>query len=115
MASGELHAEYGEHDAVELEKRSIRVKVAGRMMSRRIMGKASFIHLQDMSGRIQVFVQRDALPEVTTICILKERCWRHRRCRGSAVQNQDGELSVRCDELRLLTKSCAHFPRSFTD
>lgn len=63
VVAGELHAEYGEHDAVELEKRSIRVKVAGRMMSRRIMGKASFIHLQDMSGRIQVFVQRDALPE----------------------------------------------------
>ncbi len=54
--SGELHAEYDDKSAEELETLSQRVKVAGRMMSRRVMGKASFAHLQDMSGQIQLFV-----------------------------------------------------------
>jgi lysyl-tRNA synthetase class 2 len=61
VVAGELHAEYGEMDAGELETRNVRAKVAGRLMSRRVMGKASFAHLQDMSGRIQLFVQRDLL------------------------------------------------------
>ena len=55
---GELHAEYGEKSAETLEERGLRVSIAGRMMSRRVMGKASFAHLQDMSGRMQLFVQR---------------------------------------------------------
>ncbi len=63
VVAGELHAEYGEKDGAELEARNVRVKVAGRMMTRRIMGKASFCHLQDMSGQIQLYVMRDALGE----------------------------------------------------
>ena len=61
--AGELHAEYGEKDAEELEALALRVRIAGRMMSRRVMGKASFAHVQDMSGRMQLFVQRDTLEE----------------------------------------------------
>src|SRR3989344_9281888 len=60
VVAGELHAEYGEKDPAEIETRNIRVKVAGRMMTRRAMGKARFAHLQDMSGRIQVYVTGDA-------------------------------------------------------
>ena len=63
VMAGELHAEYGEKSNEELEANPIRVKVAGRMMSRRIMGKASFATVQDMSGKIQLFVTRDDLPE----------------------------------------------------
>ena len=63
VMAGELHAEYNEKSNEELEAEPIRVKVAGRMMSQRIMGKASFAHLRDMSGQIQLFVTRDALPE----------------------------------------------------
>ena len=48
---------------LELETRNIRVKVAGRMMTRRVMGKASFCHLQDMSGQIQIYVTRDVVGE----------------------------------------------------
>ena len=61
VVAGELHAEYAEKDAETLGSIGLRVKVAGRLMSRRVMGKASFAHLQDMSGRIQLFVQRDLL------------------------------------------------------
>ena len=48
VVTGELHAEYGEKSKEELADLNIRVKVAGRIMSRRVMGKASFAHLQDM-------------------------------------------------------------------
>jgi len=60
VVAGELHAEYGEKEPDFFEQQPIRVKVAGRIMTRRIMGKASFMHLQDMSGRIQIYMQRDA-------------------------------------------------------
>src|ERR1051325_4737263 len=61
--AGELHANYGAKDAPSFESTPVRVKVAGRMMTRRIMGKASFCHLQDMSGQIQLYLQREALGE----------------------------------------------------
>ena len=62
VVAGELHAEYGDKDNAYFEANPRRVSVAGRMMAKRVMGKASFAQLLDMSGRIQVFVQRDALP-----------------------------------------------------
>ncbi len=63
VVAAELHAEYGDKEADYFDQQSIRVSVAGRMMAKRVMGKASFTHLMDMSGRIQRFVQRNALPE----------------------------------------------------
>jgi lysyl-tRNA synthetase class 2 len=59
VMAGELHAEYGEADNEALEAKSVRVKIAGRMMAKRIMGKASFAQVRDMSGQIQLFVTRD--------------------------------------------------------
>ncbi|MFI3137754.1 MAG: lysine--tRNA ligase, partial [Methylococcaceae bacterium] len=59
VIAGELLAEYGEHSKEQLEAEPIRVKLAGRMMTRRIMGKASFAHIQDMSGQMQLYVARD--------------------------------------------------------
>ena len=61
--AADLQAQYGDWTAEALEEAAVRVTVAGRLMSRRVMGKASFSHLQDMSGRIQLFVQRDTLGE----------------------------------------------------
>ena len=59
----ELHQTHGESDKETLESVRMRVSVAGRMMTRRVMGKASFAHIQDMSGKIQLYVRRDELPE----------------------------------------------------
>ena len=58
-----LHAEYGELSREQLDHKSINVTLAGRMMFKRVMGKASFAQLQDMSGIMQIFVQRDAVGE----------------------------------------------------
>lgn len=113
--AAELHAAYGGLDGDELEGRSVRVKVAGRMMSRRIMGKASFIHIQDMSGQIQIFVQRDALPEG----YYNEQFKRELDVgdivgvEGLLFKTKTGELSVRCDAFRLLTKSLRPLPEKF--
>ena len=72
VVTGELHAEYGERSKEELEELGLRVKVAGRIMSRRIMGKASFAHLQDMSGRIQLYIARDAIGEDAYMAFKKD-------------------------------------------
>ena len=58
-----LHAKYDDVDPEALEAQAVRVAVAGRMMAKRVMGKASFAQLQDQSGRIQLFLQRDTLGE----------------------------------------------------
>ena len=67
--ASDLISKYGDIEKQELEELDIQVAVAGRMMSRRIMGKASFAHLQDRSERVQVYVSRDALPELSLIHI----------------------------------------------
>ena len=115
VVAGELHAEYGEKSAEELEELSVRVKVAGRLMSRRIMGKASFCHVQDMSGRIQVFLQRDALPEGVYNEQFKKE-WDVGDivgAEGALFKTKTGELSVRADDVRLLTKSLRPLPEKF--
>ncbi len=90
VVAGELHARYGDMPGEELEASPVRVSVAGRMMSKRIMGKASFANLKDMSGSIQLFVQRDSLPEKFLQRTIQEvGCRRYPRCRRCAVSYQD--------------------------
>lgn len=114
VMAGELHARYGEWDTDRLEAEPIRVRVAGRMMSRRIMGKASFAHIQDMSGRIQLHVTRDALPEGFYNEQFKK--WDIGDivgAEGLLFRTKTGELSVRVDTLRLLTKSLRPLPEKY--
>jgi len=115
VVAGELHAEYDDKSAEELEALTVRVKVAGRLMSRRIMGKASFVHVQDMSGRIQLFVQRDSLPEGFYNQQFKKELdvGDIVGAEGQLFKTKTGELSVRCDEFRLLTKSLRPLPEKF--
>jgi len=112
--AGELHAKYDAMDASELEAAGQRVRVAGRLMSRRVMGKASFAHVQDMSGRIQLFVQRDNLPE--GVYAEFKKGWDVGDIvggEGQLFKTKTGELSVRVDEIRLLTKSLRPLPEKF--
>ncbi len=115
VVAGDLHAEYDEKSIGELEELGVRVKVAGRMMSRRIMGKASFAHVQDMSGQIQLFVQRDTLPEGFYNQQFKKE-WDIGDiigAEGQLFKTRTGELSIRCDDIRLLTKSLRPLPEKF--
>ena len=114
VVSGELHAEYGEKTKEELEEQPIRVKLAGRIMTRRIMGKASFCHIQDMSGKIQLYVTRDTLSEGFYNEQFKK--WDIGDivgAEGVLFKTKVGELSVRIDDIRLLTKALRPLPEKF--
>ena len=63
--AGELHQTFHAHDNDALAEEKIEASVAGRMMAKRVMGKASFVKLQDRSGQIQLRLERDRLPEGT--------------------------------------------------
>jgi len=111
--ANELHAAYGTCSNEELEAHPLHVKVAGRLMSKRIMGKASFAHLQDMSGRIQIFVQRDALPEGSYADFKSWDVGDIVGFEGTLFRTRTGELSVKATALRLLTKSLRPLPEKF--
>ena len=104
-----LQAEYGEKPAEWFEANPVRVQVAGRMMSQRIMGKASFAKLQDRTGQIQIFLQRDALGEAYE-AFKKYDVGDILAATGTLFKTKTGELSVRADSLRLLTKSLRPLP-----
>jgi len=113
VLAGELQAEYGEKDNEFFEQESRRVVVAGRMMAKRVMGKASFAQIQDMSGRIQIFVQRDALAEGE---YQKFKTWDVGDiigAEGELFKTRTGELTVKVDCIRLLTKSLRPLPEKF--
>ncbi|MBG3012902.1 lysine--tRNA ligase [Proteus faecis] len=112
--SNELHQKYDAMSAEELEAANVEVSIAGRMMTRRIMGKASFATLQDMGGRIQLYVSRDDLPEgIYNEQFKKWDLGDILGARGRVFKTKTGELSVHCTEVRLLTKALRPLPDKF--
>jgi len=109
----DLHQTHGESDKETLESVGIRVSVAGRMMTRRVMGKASFAHLQDMSGQIQLYIRRDDLPEGLYAEFKKWDLGDIIGAEGQLMKTNKGELSVHVDNIRLLTKSLRPLPEKF--
>lgn len=102
--------------AAELHQQSqlgYKVKVAGRIMTRRLMGKASFVHLQDMSGRIQLYIARDHLPEGVYAEFKTWDLGDIIGVSGEMFKTQTGELSIKVDALRLLAKSLRPLPDKF--
>ncbi|MDP2560639.1 lysine--tRNA ligase [Psychrobium sp. 1_MG-2023] len=112
--SDDLHIAYGGKEKEELEELNVEVAVAGRMMTRRIMGKASFATIQDMGTRIQVYVARDLLPEGFYNTEFKK--WDLGdiiAAKGTLFKTKSGELSIRCSEVRLMTKALRPLPDKF--
>jgi lysyl-tRNA synthetase, class II len=104
-----LLEEHGGATAESLEAARIEVAVAGRMRAKRVMGKASFIDLEDVSGKIQVRLERDALGEVYQ----EFKSWDVGdivAAEGTLFRTNAGELTVRAQRLRLLTKSLRPLP-----
>ncbi len=108
-----LHARYDDHDGEQLDADGIRVRVGGRLMTRRVMGKASFAHMQDMSGRLQLYVRRDDLPEGVYAEFKKWDIGDVVGAEGVLFKTKTGELSVKVDAIRLLTKSLRPLPEKF--
>lgn len=111
--ASDCHAEYADKSAEELEPLAISVKIAGRMMLKRVMGKASFATVQDKSGRIQLFITRDNLGEELYEAFKKWDLGDILGASGTLFKTKTGELSVKVTELRLLTKAIRPLPEKF--
>lgn len=112
--AGDLLSHYQDRTKEELEALNMRVAVAGRMMAKRVMGKASFSQLQDMSGRIQLFLQRDSLPEgIYNNGFKKWDVGDIIGASGILFKTKTDELSVKVDDIQLLTKSLRPLPDKF--
>jgi len=111
--AGDLHSRYDGWSGERLEAEGVRVSAAGRMMAKRIMGRASFASLQDMSGRIQLFVQRDLLPEGIYAEFKTWDVGDLLGVAGTLFKTKTGELSIKADDIRLLTKSLRPLPEKY--
>lgn len=111
--AGALLRAHGSQPNEELEPQQVQVSVAGRLMLKRVMGKASFGTLQDVSGRIQLFVTRDALGEQVYEAFKHWDLGDILGAEGTLFKTKTGELSVRVTALRLLTKSLRPLPDKF--
>ncbi len=101
---------YKDYENEALEAKPIVVSVAGRMMTRRLMGKASFVHLQDMSGRIQLYIRQDALAESEYEAFQHWDLGDILGVEGILFKTKTGELSIKVTALRLLTKALRPLP-----
>jgi len=108
-----LHDHYGAFDKETLEGKAVSVKVAGRLMAKRVMGKASFAHVQDMTGRVQLFLQRDELPEGVYQTFKGWDVGDIIAVDGILFKTKTDELSVKVKAIRLLTKSLQPLPEKF--
>jgi lysyl-tRNA synthetase class 2 len=109
----ELQRKHGAQSNEELEALAVKVALGGRMMLKRVMGKASFATLQDGSGQIQLFVTRDALGEDNYAAFKHWDLGDILGAQGTLFKTKTGELSVRVSSLRLLTKSLRPLPDKF--
>ena len=111
--AADLHAQYGAKSNEELEPLAVAAAVAGRMVLKRVMGKACFATLQDMSGRIQLYVTLDALgPEKLD----DFKHWDLGDIVGAAghlFKTKTGELSIKVTSVRLLAKALRPLPEKF--
>jgi len=111
--AGDLHAEFGDKTHDELEALQIHVAVAGRMMLKRVMGKASFATVQDMGGRIQLFISNGDTGEEAHNAFKHYDLGDILGAVGVLFKTKTGELSVRVTQVRLLTKALRPLPEKF--
>ncbi len=104
---------YGEKSREELEAQPVDVCVAGRIMLKRVMGKASFATVQDLSGRIQLYVSNDGTGEAVHSAFKHWDIGDIVGARGTLFKTKTGELTINVSELRLLTKSLRPLPEKF--
>ncbi|TMH18346.1 MAG: lysine--tRNA ligase [Betaproteobacteria bacterium] len=111
--AADLHRAWGGKSNEEIEPKALKATVAGRMMLKRVMGKASFATLQDMSGRIQLYVTLDVVGEAAYEAFKHYDLGDIVGARGTLFKTRTGELSVKVAELRLLAKALRPLPEKF--
>ena len=108
-----LVEQHGGTEPEALEAQAVAVSVAGRMMLKRVMGKASFATVQDATGRIQLYVTRDAIGEEAYADFKRWDLGDILGAEGTLMKTKTGELSIKVSRLRLLTKSLRPLPDKF--
>ena len=108
-----LHALHGEKSPEALVEEGQFAKVAGRMMLKRLMGKASFATLQDSTGRIQIYIVRDDVGEEVYADFKHWDLGDIIACEGKLFKTRTGELSIHASSIRMLTKSLRPMPDKF--
>ncbi|VUZ26489.1 Lysine--tRNA ligase [uncultured Comamonas sp.] len=108
-----LVAEHGAQEGEALEAQALTVSVGGRMMLKRVMGKASFATVQDATGRIQLYITRDAVGEEVYADFKKWDLGDIVGAEGTLMKTKTGELSIKATKIRLLTKSLRPMPDKF--
>ncbi|MET0204447.1 MAG: lysine--tRNA ligase [Casimicrobiaceae bacterium] len=109
----DLHAAHDAESNEALEPKALRVAVAGRMVLKRVMGKACFATVQDMSGRIQLYVTLDGVGADTLDAFKHWDLGDIVGATGTLFKTKTGELSVKCDAVRLLSKALRPLPEKF--
>ena len=111
--AADLHRDHGDKSNEELQASPVSVVVAGRMMLKRVMGKASFATLQDMSGQIQIYVTNDATGEADHSAFKHWDLGDIVGAEGRLFKTRTGELTVKVTAIRLLCKSLRPLPEKF--
>ena len=111
--AGKLDELYGEKAREDLEATPVQVRVAGRMMLKRVMGKASFATIQDLSGRIQLYVSNQGVGDAVHSGFKHWDIGDILGAVGTLFKTRTGELSINCSEVRLLSKNLRPLPEKF--
>jgi len=111
--AADLHAQYDQAEQQALVDAGTVVKIAGRMMLKRVMGKASFATIQDGSGRIQIYVERNGVGEEAYAAFKQWDLGDIVAIEGTVFKTNKGELSVHATQTRLLSKSLRPLPDKF--
>lgn len=111
--ASDLHAIYNQYTEEILAQKAVFVKIAGRMMTRRLMGKASFAHIQDMTGRMQIYITQDNLPGDVYSEFKNWDLGDILGVEGELFKTKTRELSVKVKNIRLLTKALRPMPDKF--
>ena len=113
VLAAELHTEFGEEEAEAIELAERHVALAGRLVTRRVMGKASFAHLRDVSADIQLYVRRDDIGVDNYTAFKGLDIGDIVGVEGVVFKTKSGELSVKVSRLVLLTKALRPMPEKF--
>ncbi|MGG4218581.1 lysine--tRNA ligase [Paenibacillus jamilae] len=111
--AGVLLSKYDSLTKEELEEKNIEVSIAGRIMAKRVMGKASFAHVQDLSGRIQIYVRQDTVPEANYKAFGILDLGDIVGVKGVLFKTKTGETTIKVLDIEVLSKSLYPLPEKY--
>lgn len=111
--AGDILKEYDALSKEELEEKAVMVRIAGRIMAKRTMGKASFAHIQDLSGKIQIYVRKDSIPEDQYAAFGLLDLGDIVGVTGEVFRTKTGETTIKADDIQVLSKSLIPLPDKY--